>query len=171
MIIWSYVLNCVADDVVMTCFWCFVVYWTHNQCNKSFWVFGGSKGGFWMRKRLWNRRFLVYLGEASLKRRDPSLKRATIVVAQNSEKLVRSSERQANKNLTFVIWFAQANFPSLKRNLPRTCSKWASLKRTPSEPQARNTQTFVNWIAQARSCSLKRDGSCATILCNFSKCS
>ena len=154
MIIWSNVLNCVADDVVMNCFWCLVVYWTHNQCNKSFWVFGGSKRSFWMRKRLWNRRFLVCPGEASLKRRDPSLKRATIVVAQNSETLVRLSERQASAKRT-RIWLS--SFGSLKRNsrclserrlnLPRTCSMWVSLKRTPSEPQARNILTYVNWFA------------------------
>ena len=81
------------------------------------------------------------------------------------------SERQANKNPTFVIWFAQAKFPSLKQNLPRTCSMWASLKRTPSEPQARNTQTFFIWLAQANRASLKRSWSWTTILCDFSKCS
>ena len=129
MIIWSNVLNCVVDCVSVIRFWCFVVYWTHKPYNNSFWVIGGSKWGFWDEKGLWNRRFLVCPGEASLKR-------AAIVVAQNSEKSVRLSERQANKNLTFVIWFAQANFPSLKQNLPepvvcgrRSSERQASLKR------------------------------------------
>jgi len=81
------------------------------------------------------------------------------------------SELQASEILTFVICVAQAKFPSLKRNLPRTCSLWASLKRTPSEPQARNNLTFVIWLAQARCCSLKRDWSWTTILCDFPKCS
>jgi len=45
-------------------------------------VIGGSKIGFLVEREVENRRFLVCTDDASLKRSYPSLKRATIVVAQ-----------------------------------------------------------------------------------------
>jgi len=42
----DYVVNC----MFLNCFEWYVAYRTCKHCRKSFWVIGGSKLGFWMKK-------------------------------------------------------------------------------------------------------------------------
>jgi len=44
------VVNYAVDFIFLRCFDCCVAYRTCEHCSNSFWVIGGSKLGFWMKK-------------------------------------------------------------------------------------------------------------------------